>query len=319
MTLATLSLIVRKAFPILVAKCDTRRGYWLADARNYGAMDKHEERVRRHENLLVWMLSVAAVSLLAAAAWYFWNFHGGIADDQARWGQFGDYMGGLLNPLFALFALFALYYTVVLQVRELHETRVEIAKTVTAAKHQTFEGTFFQLLRLHAENVATIHLAVNETDPFKLASQSTKDVHGRVALHRFVLLLEDTIAKEPEFEDLDQKPVEPIQNIRMGFDKFYRDFGPDLGNYFVTVHEVMSFIEQCPDEEIDLTMYARLFRSQLASWEALLIAYYCIADQHLSESMTKLVKDYGILHFLEPAAFERVQQLGYFDETAFAS
>lgn len=107
-----------------------------------------------------------------------------------------------------------------------------------------------------------------------------------------------------------------ITDTRRAFDIFYATYGPSLGNYFVTVHEIMRFIEECP-EDIDLTIYARLFRTQLASWEVMLIAYYCIADQQLSPTMTKLVNDYALLHFLEPAAYQTIEESKHFDSAAF--
>lgn len=49
------------------------------------------------------------------------------------WGTFGDYFGGLLNPVMGLFALYWLTKSVRLQKEELFETRSELAKQVEMA------------------------------------------------------------------------------------------------------------------------------------------------------------------------------------------
>ncbi len=54
-----------------------------------------------------------AYSLLIFTLYFikFGSFGGGLSSDQAIWGQFGDYVGGLLNPTFSLAALVAVIYT----------------------------------------------------------------------------------------------------------------------------------------------------------------------------------------------------------------
>lgn len=49
------------------------------------------------------------------------------------WGTFGDYFGGLLNPVMGLFALYWLTKSVRIQKVELFETRSELAKQVEMA------------------------------------------------------------------------------------------------------------------------------------------------------------------------------------------
>ncbi len=48
---------------------------------------------------------------------------GKLADDSEVWGQFGDYIGGLLNPLIAFLAFYWLTQSVLLQKQELTETK----------------------------------------------------------------------------------------------------------------------------------------------------------------------------------------------------
>lgn len=78
---------------------------------------KHDKRMRQHLVTLAIMGIIALGLAIIVGASYFLVFNESIAQDQAIWGQFGDFVGGVLNPIFALLALFALFYTIILQVK----------------------------------------------------------------------------------------------------------------------------------------------------------------------------------------------------------
>jgi len=66
------------------------------------------------------LLGVIAFFLLTfVAGAYFFKFNGSLSESQDVWGQFGDFLGGTLNPVFAFLSLFALLYTITLQIKAL--------------------------------------------------------------------------------------------------------------------------------------------------------------------------------------------------------
>src|SRR6185295_13433682 len=88
------------------------------------------------------------------------SFGGELSDSQERWGQFGDYIGGLLNPLLGTATLLGVIFTIGLQ-RDLLKTtgdQVEVARREyedgakaqriqsVLAQQQGFEATFFRML-----------------------------------------------------------------------------------------------------------------------------------------------------------------------------
>ena len=223
-----------------------------------------EQRLADHKKLMWRVLAVAAIALVGVLGTYIWQMETIVFSKRhEEWGQFGDYVGGLLNPFFALCALFALLYTIVLQVEELQQMRKEFTKTMDAAKHQTFEATFFQLLRLHNSNVETMEMTTIEDNPASPTIKRERIVRGRAALHSFVGYATGQILQGPEIEELDP-PDDPLRNVRLGFEQFYETFDADLGNYFITIHEILMFIERA-DIDVDKCTYGRLFRTQLAS------------------------------------------------------
>ena len=79
------------------------------------------------------------------------------------WANFGDFMGGTLNPILAALSLFGLLFTIYYQNKELEETRKELKKSVQAQQEQSeslklqneatklqmFENTFFNLIDIY--------------------------------------------------------------------------------------------------------------------------------------------------------------------------
>jgi len=73
---------------------------------------------------------------------YFYNFNDYLTQDQTIWGAFGDYIGGILNPVIAFFVF---YYVV-----KNYESQKEYFKK------QEFENHFFKLydeFKLEQENI----------------------------------------------------------------------------------------------------------------------------------------------------------------------
>ena len=94
---------------------------------------------------------------------YFSNFHVSVSVDNGDWGTFGDFFGGILNPVIASFALYWLITSVNLQIQELKKTNEALATTVATAKEQqnqvsiqNFENLFFQLIKAKNESLEKI-------------------------------------------------------------------------------------------------------------------------------------------------------------------
>lgn len=69
--------------------------------------------------------AVGASMLATVLLLYFFKFGGSLSSDAERWGQFGDYVGGILNAIFGLLAFLAILLTIRLQLQELRENRLE--------------------------------------------------------------------------------------------------------------------------------------------------------------------------------------------------
>jgi hypothetical protein len=108
--------------------------------------------------LIVVPLSITAVGLYAL------QFSEFGSTDQGRWGQFGDFVGGVLNPLVAFFALVMLIISVRVQRSELEDTRAELELARNVAQRQLFESQFFGTLRLFLNVVASVKAQSGHAD-----------------------------------------------------------------------------------------------------------------------------------------------------------
>jgi hypothetical protein len=79
------------------------------------------KRYVKHEMTVV--LAVLALGLLVVSAFTLNFWHEPVASQSSRWGEFGDYVGGVLNPAVALAALALLARSIRLQRTELGDTR----------------------------------------------------------------------------------------------------------------------------------------------------------------------------------------------------
>ncbi|GFM87776.1 hypothetical protein PSCICO_31750 [Pseudomonas cichorii] len=92
--------------------------------------------------------------------YYCMGLDGGIS-----WGTFGDYFGGVLNPILSFLALFAVVRGLGFQFEELKGNREEAKSALDLQleqtkifKQQSFESVFFGLLQLYSKSIDELEL-----------------------------------------------------------------------------------------------------------------------------------------------------------------
>lgn len=182
-------------------------------------------------------LGVGAILILFIA--FVINFRkDDISGNVAEWGQFGDYMGGLLNPLFGLISVVLIAATLRSQTR--------------AAKLQAFEHQFFTLLSLHASVLQSID----------------RRMKGNVILHGrdcFRIFYRKIVA-------ISQKDGVPLSTA---YQRFLETDGWEVEHYFRTVYHLFKHVKE-QGAEIEAThvqrkRYYDLIKSQLSQYETVLL------------------------------------------------
>lgn len=105
----------------------------------------------RMPGIIIWVPILAAFTLSAViVGFYFTQFNNGLSNDQTIWGVFGDYVGGILNPIVGLITIILLVVTLRQNQRALHQneialeqnreelelSRVELRNSATALQEQ---------------------------------------------------------------------------------------------------------------------------------------------------------------------------------------
>lgn len=228
------------------------------------------------------VVGVAIVVAIVLIGLYFWKFHNGLAETQDVWGQFGDYVGGILNPLFSLTALIALLYTIHLQSKELHESTEQLKASAEALAlqnnvllKQQFETTFFQMLGLFNEVVREVELDFG-----------SKSFKGRLGIFK---LLEGLI-----------DPIKGIKNETITKSQcrtFFNKYDYLLGHYFRTLYSIIKFVDKSNLEDENKKIYTNIVRAQLSEHELGLLFYNCIYLDEAQEKFLPLVKKYQLLKY----------------------
>lgn len=97
------------------------------------------------------IIAIAILLIVGILSNYFSNFPAVRSTDQAVWGQFGDYFGGVLNPLLSFFALIGLMVT-------LRAQYAESKRSEKRHEEMTFDTRLFQLLTLSHSSVESVKL-----------------------------------------------------------------------------------------------------------------------------------------------------------------
>lgn len=249
------------------------------------------------------LVGFSVVAALGVVGMYMWQFTFELSPRQDVWGQFGDYIGGTLNPLFSLTALLALLYTIVLQSRELKHSTIQLAKSAEALekqnlvlRKQNFEATFFQLLRLYNDVVQELHITLDATDPLMYGGPRRKVKHED---RQCLAALHDVLIAEHLSLVVRGDSTKPkVDALNDAYHEFYSKYGHLIGHYFRTIYNVVKIVERSEMSDELKRDYTNILRAQLSKYELGLLLYNCLST-YGRDKMFPLVKKYALLKHLE--------------------
>lgn len=212
------------------------------------------------KNLLVGMVFFVAALMAIVGFFYASNFTGGVAVSQEKWGQFGDYFGGVLNPILSFFAFSALLYTVYLQMRARAEAE-------TQHDEQVFDGRLFKLLSTNLEMASALCI---KPGTFDLTFDGLR-----------ALEFSWTIFKSQFLEHINREdnPEKQFSSIRVNLKSFKRLHGSVVSVYFDSVFFILEFIRLSGQSEQRRAFALHALRSQMTSCGRGLLFYYLICSE----------------------------------------
>ena len=225
-------------------------------------------------------LVAAAVALISVLAFF------GLQNPQGyvALGPWGDFFGGVANPLLTFLTFIAVLATVWLQREELSLSRKELARSANALERQidsinkqNFENTFFQMLGIHNEIVNSIDLI----------SQGKPNQYGRDCFTTFYTRLTKLFRDEQK-----KATIASDQMLPRAYQNFWKNHQPELGHYYRFLYRFVLFVKSYEKPDF----YMNLLRAQLSDQELLLLFYNSLSPS--GQAFKPLIEEWALLNNL---------------------
>lgn len=207
---------------------------------------------------------------------YVLNFHRQfMSEDAVKWGVFGDFIGGTLNPFLSFLVLIILLRTFSMQRNELKDTKRILRTQKKTQIKQNFESTFFSLLNVHNQILAEFS-ALPAQDNTKFDGIA-KEVERKWQTYNNKSNLRKTLSNT-NYDDNDDDGIsfKEITSLDIAYKKLIDDV-IYKGNYFHVLRELLRFIKMNAPPEYEI-LYSRITRSMLTNDVLQLLAIYCYKD-----------------------------------------
>jgi hypothetical protein len=251
---------------------------------------------RSNDNTSRNLFRLFQVAIYSASAIFISNLFS-FFDDSRSFGTFGDYFGGMLNPVLTFLTFMGLLITIVLQQKELRLTRSEIKTSSRALSEQAetqekqrFENTFFSLFEQHNQLLNLI--CEPRKDKWSDGGSDLRQVHTLCTL--------ETISSLKDAKNRLQSKNELVGH-------FYRTMY-QLLKLIATKHPGSKISLDCPEELLrdvpvsdEEKFYSNLVRSVLSYEVTQLLAINCYSDNDSFYKFKALIIRY---EFLEHMPFE---------------
>lgn len=213
-------------------------------------------------------------------------------------GTYGDFFGGLVNPLITGASLIALALTIVMQGLQLKDVKSESAEAKLAIRKQAFDTSFFNMLELHNSIVLDLKFKTSIVETswarMKGVSYSAKDslsarelAIGRKVFDEVLWLL-DYVGRNGG-RSLDAYKLLQDQHNDI------------LGHYFRNLYQILKYIDRTSKElkdKFDAEFYSGLLRAQLSANELLILLYNCSGKIVDGGEFRKLLITYHMLEHI---------------------
>ncbi|ADU70730.1 putative phage abortive infection protein [Pantoea sp. At-9b] len=228
----------------------------------------------RSKSLSVLIFLTISLTFVCAgfAVWKYWyQFHAfGLSDSTEKWGQFGDFIGGVLNPLLGLASIIIVCVT-------LYTTSKFGAK-------QSFETLLFELIKIHRENLFSIEIVYPENS-----------VKGRQCFDDFL----DEIRWNYDHEVYDDTGNNSANRLTDSVNKFFDDFNNqnELGHYYRNLYLIFKHIDESfVLSKVEKTKYAKIVRAQMSSAETNFLFFNCMSKR--GTAFKRFIEEYSLLQGL---------------------
>lgn len=198
---------------------------------------------------------------------------------KSSFGEWGDFFGGVLNPLLTFLTFLGLLITIILQQKELKQSRKEFEGQKVALQNQEFDNKFFQMLNLLNNitdnlTIKRVHKTLNGKDVFRYL----KDI--------FHSTIQDRYSNDVANNSLEDDKFTYFKNT---FDDLNNEFDTTFKYYFINLYQVLKYIDLYAENKHEAKEYTNMLRAQLTKNELVLLAYNAIGVQNFTTNQYQLL------------------------------
>ena len=218
---------------------------------------------------------------------YYFKFNGPeFLNKPELWGSFGDYIGGILNPIISFCTLMIAYAVWKLQKEEMAATKNALEEQAKTAEQQRREQRFFDLLGLYRETVAALEFN-------SWGADSTGKTSFKAALDYFCHKFDQKhyllpFFKQQTWVNLNENDLQYLHEINSNWDVINANFFPHFRVCLFILHEIKRTLN------VDHFRYAELFKNQLTPSEAALLGLY-ICTENEGKKSVEITNEYNFL------------------------
>lgn len=259
--------------------------------------------------VLFWAL-IVALGIVAAAAIGWTTVRIGWAEEAALpgLGQRGDFFGGILNPILTSLTFVALLVTLIMQRKEMVESRVQFTRSADALAKQNVQSSFYQLLAIHNQIIGGMAAKDPATEEMVQGREVFRVIYSK--------LRRDFRARSK------QKANPPITNrklIENSYGRVYSEYQEVLGHYFRYLYNTIKTLEESENFDNansgDSEKFIKLLRAVLSDQE-LLVLYYNVTVSAPGASFAQIAIDHELFDNM-PARLLEDEHASFIDAKAF--
>lgn len=212
----------------------------------------------------------------------------------AELGVFGDFLGGVLNPIFTLMTFFGVIVTIALQKLELRAAREEYKKSADALGTQAVENTFFNMLNLHhriTENLTFPNIDFEfdgDGEVMLYDSSSVNKMESYSGISAFSRFLHKVA--------LGRRTKDEVLTI---YAFMQREYNHVFGHYFRNLYQIMKFVSEHPViDDNQKKKYMSILRAQISTDELAVLFMNCSGNMVDNGEFRQLLVTYKMLEHM---------------------
>lgn len=240
-----------------------------------------------------WGVESISFIMLVIVAYYLLCFGSLVHGDQEKFGQFGDYLGGVLNPILSFSAFLILIYTY-------RDQRKENDKRSKKDEESQENSRFFEMLSILNQLAISVEVDVETCEPpggnSRVHMKSIKTYRGHRGIGRAWNILRDACTPDPN------GITKNASDLISSYTKWEEAYWASVESYYDSaIFIIDEYI--CKESCADCIFYAAALKSQMSSNEKNILFLITSKDKKIGSRFLKL-EEMGFWKNCSPTAIE---------------